>query len=80
MFPIRNESDVFSIIDDFYAYVHTQFERPILAVQTDNGREFDNFALCSLLSKHDTIRLSCPYTSQQNGKAERTLRTLTDIM
>jgi hypothetical protein len=24
--------------------------------------------------------MSCPYTSQQNGKAERSLRTLTNIM
>uniref|UniRef100_A0A453M6S6 Integrase catalytic domain-containing protein n=1 Tax=Aegilops tauschii subsp. strangulata TaxID=200361 RepID=A0A453M6S6_AEGTS len=32
-----------------------------------------------LLALHGMVlRLSCPYTSQQNGKAERTLRTLND--
>jgi hypothetical protein len=24
--------------------------------------------------------MSCPYTSQQNGKAERSLRTINDIL
>ncbi|XP_073355034.1 uncharacterized protein [Aegilops tauschii subsp. strangulata] len=78
-FPLRNKSDVICMLTAFYAYVHTQFERPILALQTDNGREFDNLAVRSLLSRHGTVlRLSCPYTSQQNGVAERALRTLNE--
>uniref|UniRef100_A0A453BKQ4 Integrase catalytic domain-containing protein n=1 Tax=Aegilops tauschii subsp. strangulata TaxID=200361 RepID=A0A453BKQ4_AEGTS len=33
----------------------------------------------TLLARHDAhFRLSCPYTSQQNGKAERALRALKD--
>ncbi|KAK1650348.1 hypothetical protein QYE76_068153 [Lolium multiflorum] len=48
------------------------FGRPILALQTDNGKEFDNTTIRTLLSTHGTIfRLTCPYTSQQNGRAER---------
>lgn len=63
----------------FHAYVTTQFSRPILSFQTDNGREFDNTILRSFFStKGIVFRLSCPYTSQQNGKAERILRTLND--
>ena len=47
--------------------------------QTDNGREFDNTANRTLFNSHGTIlRLTCPYTSQQNGKAERILRTIND--
>jgi histone deacetylase 1/2 len=35
----------------------------------------------NLLSTHGTVlRLSCPYTSQQNGKPERAIRTLDDTM
>uniref|UniRef100_A0A8R7RD00 Integrase catalytic domain-containing protein n=1 Tax=Triticum urartu TaxID=4572 RepID=A0A8R7RD00_TRIUA len=76
-FPLRHKSNVLSVLTAFYAYVQTQFERPVLAFQTDNGKEFDSLAVRSLLSKHGTVlRLSCPYTSQQNGKAERMLRTL----
>jgi histone deacetylase 1/2 len=56
----------------FYAYVRTQFSCPIKAFQTDNGREFDNTANRTLFNSNGTIlRLTCPYTSQQNGKAER---------
>ncbi|XP_073355215.1 uncharacterized protein [Aegilops tauschii subsp. strangulata] len=33
----------------------TQFERPLLALQTDNGREFDNAATRSLLAAHGTV-------------------------
>jgi hypothetical protein len=34
-----------------------------------------------LLSSLGTqLRLSCPYTSQQNGKAERVLRTINDCV
>ncbi|XP_073367956.1 uncharacterized protein [Aegilops tauschii subsp. strangulata] len=55
--------------------------RPILALQTDNGKEFDNVAVRNLLASHGTIfRLTCPYTSQQNGRAERVIRTLNDCV
>nr|XP_040251900.1 verprolin-like [Aegilops tauschii subsp. strangulata] len=55
------------------------FGRPILALQTDNGKEFDNVAVRNLLASHGTIfRLTCPYTSEQNGRAERVVRTLND--
>uniref|UniRef100_A0A453SGZ6 Integrase catalytic domain-containing protein n=1 Tax=Aegilops tauschii subsp. strangulata TaxID=200361 RepID=A0A453SGZ6_AEGTS len=34
-----------------------------------------------LLSSHGTVfRLTCPYTSQQNGRAERILRTLNECV
>lgn len=54
----------------FHAYVRNQFQLPLLAFQTDNGKEFDNFALRSFLANNGiALRLSCPYTSAQNGKA-----------
>ncbi|KAK1699260.1 hypothetical protein QYE76_015957 [Lolium multiflorum] len=59
-----------------HTWMLTRFGRPILALQTDNGKEFDNTTIRTLLSTHGTIfRLTCPYTSQQNGRAERVLRT-----
>ena len=64
-------------ISSIFAYVHTQFSRPILALQTDNGKEFDNLANRSLLATYDTLfHLTCTYMSQQNGKAKRIIRTL----
>ncbi|KAK1645896.1 hypothetical protein QYE76_063701 [Lolium multiflorum] len=62
-------------------HINGVFGRPILALQTDNVKEFDNTTVRTLLSTHDTIfRLTCPYTSQQNGHTERVLRTLNDCV
>ena len=70
-FPLRAKSEVYSCIVAFHTYVRTQFQMPLLALQTDNGREFDNHALRDHLSRHGiALRLSCPFTSSQNGKAE----------
>ena len=78
-FPLKRKSDVVNTLITFHAYVRTQFSRPILAVQSDNGCEFDNAALRSFYTTHGIVMcLSCPYTSQQNGKAERILHTLDD--
>jgi transposase InsO family protein len=33
-----------------------------------------------LASRGVTLRFSCPYTSAQNGKAERSLRTINDVL
>ena len=78
-FPLMNKSDVVPTFLSFCSYVSRQFRLPILSFQTDNGREFDNFTLRKYFQDNGiAFRLSCPYTSAQNGKAERTLRTLND--
>jgi histone deacetylase 1/2 len=49
----------------------------VKCLQADNGTEFVNNATSTFLAAHGILlRLSCPYTSAQNGKAERILRTL----
>ena len=40
-FPLKQKSEVADVLTAFYAYVRTQFQLPILALQTDNGREFE---------------------------------------
>ena len=80
-FPLRSKADVFACILSFHAYVSTQFQLPILSFQTDNGKEFDNQALRAHFATHGIVfRLSCPYTSSQNGTAERIIRTLNDCV
>ncbi|KAK1699519.1 hypothetical protein QYE76_016216 [Lolium multiflorum] len=80
-FPLRRKSDVATTLTAFFAFVSTQFGRPIHALQTDNGKEFDNITIRSLLAAHGAVfRLTCPYTSPQNGRAERMLRTLNDCV
>jgi histone deacetylase 1/2 len=79
-FPLRLKSDTFSTISNFFAHVHTQFGYTNKTVQCDNGREFGNSASRAFFLAHGvTLRMSCPYTSQQNGKAERMIRTTNNV-
>ncbi|WVZ81797.1 hypothetical protein U9M48_029138 [Paspalum notatum var. saurae] len=71
-FPLRSKSEAFSTLFHFFAWVSTQFGLTIKAVQCDNGREFDNNGV--------QLCMSCPYTSPQNGKAERMVCTTNDVM
>ena len=80
-FPLRTKSETFPTQLHFFAWVSTQFGLTIKAVQCDNGREFDNNTSCSFfLSRGVQLRMSCLYTSTQNGKAERMIRTTNDIV
>jgi hypothetical protein len=80
-FLLRLKSDTFATLFNFFAYVHTQFGSPIKAIQCDNGREFDHSSAHRFfLTQGAVLRMSCPYTSKQNGKAERALRTINNIL
>jgi hypothetical protein len=80
-FPLRKKSDVYATFTAFHAYARTQFSLPILAIQCDNGREFDNNQVNSFFTQHGTLfRFSCPHTSQQNGKAECAIRTTNNVI
>ncbi|WVZ93121.1 hypothetical protein U9M48_039127 [Paspalum notatum var. saurae] len=80
-FPLRFKSETFSTLSHFFAWVSSQFGLTIKAVQCDNGHEFDNNASRSFfLTRGVQLGMSCPYTSAQNGKAERMIRTTNDVM
>ena len=80
-FPLRAKSETFPTLLHFFAWVSTQFGLTVKAVQCDNGREFDNSTSRSFfLSRGVQLRMSCLYTSPQNGKAERMIRTTNDVM
>lgn len=76
-FPLSHKSQVFQTFLNFRTYVRTQFGRDIKTFQCDNGTEFDNLSFRQLATNTGmTFRFSCPYTSSQNGKAERQIRTI----
>jgi hypothetical protein len=80
-FPLRVKSDTFSTLSIFFIYVSTQFGRTIKVVQCDNGHEFDNASSRTFFdTKGVLLRISCPYTSLQNGKAERILHTINNML
>ena len=52
--------------------MENQFSSRIKSLQSDEGGEFISFQLTSFLKTHGIFhKISCPYTSQQNGLAER---------
>jgi hypothetical protein len=80
-FPLRIKFDTFFTLSNFFAYVSTQFGRTIKVIQNDNGREFDNASSHAFFTTKVLILwMSCPYTSMQNGKVERILHTIDNIL
>jgi hypothetical protein len=81
IFPLKLKFDIFTTLSNFFAYVSTQFDRTIKAIQCDNGREFDNSSTrFFLLSNGTQLRMSCPYASPQNGKVERIIRSVNNVI
>uniref|UniRef100_A0A8R7QKJ8 Integrase catalytic domain-containing protein n=1 Tax=Triticum urartu TaxID=4572 RepID=A0A8R7QKJ8_TRIUA len=80
-FPLRQKSETAAILLNFVAYVRTQFSHPLVAMQADNGTEFINSTVTTFFSSNGIrLRLSCPYISTQNGKAERAIHTINDVV
>jgi hypothetical protein len=79
-FSLHQKSDTFPTLSHFFTFVSTQFGCTIWSVQCNNGREFDNSSHTFFLSHGVQLRMSCPYTSPQNGKAERIICTTNDVM
>jgi hypothetical protein len=80
-FPLKQKSDTFTTLSNFFAYVATLFSCTIKAIQCDNGHEFDNSSTQTfLLSKGAQLRMLCSYTSPQNGKAKRIIHTINNVI
>ncbi|RVW96137.1 hypothetical protein CK203_037712 [Vitis vinifera] len=57
--------------------IATQYQSNIQVIRTDNGSEFVNQDLKQYLNLHGIVhQITCPYTPQQNGVAERKNRHL----
>jgi hypothetical protein len=75
IYPLHLKSEVLTKFIQFKLLVENQFSTKIKQVQSDGGGEYISHHFQSFLAKHGiTHRKSCPYTSQQNGLAERKLR------
>jgi hypothetical protein len=80
-FLLKQKSDTFTTLSIFFAYVATQFSCTAKSIQYDNRREFENSSTRTfLLSKGAQLWMSYPYTSPQNGKAERIIRTINSVI
>ncbi|GJY37857.1 ribonuclease H-like domain-containing protein [Tanacetum coccineum] len=81
IYPLKHKSDMFSKFFHFRNYVKNQFQQEIKSFQCDHGGEFDNNQLHTLFNNNGIqLRFSCPKISQQNGKAERMIRTINNVI
>ena len=80
-YPLSHKSQVYKVFLSFRALIQTQLEREIKAFQCDNGREYDNGPFRTFDEQNGMVfRFSCPYTSLQNGKAERKIKSNNNIV
>jgi ribonuclease HI len=76
---IKSKSEVFGKFMDFKNLTENQMNKKIKKLRTDNGTEYGSKDFEKELRQGGIIHeLSCPYTPQQNGVAERINRTLVE--
>ena len=81
VYPLQNKSDALSKFVHFRAFVKNQFNCDIKSLQCDHGGDFDNHALHQLFTSNGiSIRFSCPRASQHNGKSERMIHTINNLI
>jgi histone deacetylase 1/2 len=75
---LKQKSDALQAFKQFLALVQNQFNYKIKALQSDWGGEFRSST--ALLQELGIIhRLTCPYTSHQNGTVERKHRQIVEM-
>ena len=61
--------------------IETQFSKHIKVFRSDNAQEYKAHEFSSILHQFGNVpHSSCPGTSQQNGRAERKLRHILDVV
>jgi len=79
LFPLKQKSEVFNSFVRFKSLVENQFSSTIKQLLTDNGGEYLSTVFQEYLSQHGILhKLTCPYTSEQNGISERKHRHITN--
>lgn len=74
---LKNKSEALDAFKTYKSYVEKHTGYQILALRSDNGREYVNEPFKQFLSeKGIQHQLTIPYTPQQNGLAERSNRTV----
>lgn len=76
---IKNKSDVLNCFIKYNAKIKTKFMHSVRTLHSDNGGEYKNVEFKEYLeSEGITHELTAPYTPEQNGRAEREMRTIVE--
>jgi transposase InsO family protein len=81
IYLMKNCSEVLTIYRDFAKMIQTQYSKAIKVFLFDNAQEYRQTGFFTIFKHYGTIfHTSCAGTSQQNGRAERKLRHILDIV
>ena len=81
IFNMKHRSELLQIYSNFAKMVVTQFSKCIKIFRSDNALEYTQYAFQAVLHSYGTVhQLTCPSTSQQNGRAKRKLHHILDTI
>ena len=71
IFNMKHHSELLQVYSNFAKMVETQFSKRINIFQSNNALEYAQYAFQAILHSYGTVHhLTCPSTSQQNGRSE----------
>ena len=78
---MKHRSELLQVYSNFAKMVVTQFSKCIKIFRSDNALEYIQYAFQAVLHSYCTVhQLTCPSTSQQNGRAKRKLHHILDTI
>ncbi|XP_076933194.1 uncharacterized protein LOC143599004 [Bidens hawaiensis] len=78
-YPLKAKTGLYAVLPAFINLVQTQCARKIKVLQSEGGTEFVNHTVRRIFEENGTFhRYSCPYTPQQNGRAEQKHRHIVE--
>ncbi|GFY85851.1 hypothetical protein Acr_04g0005890 [Actinidia rufa] len=81
VYLMRHKSEVFSHFTHFLQMIKTQYNTVVRNIRSDNGREYITNEFRAELNKCGILQqLTCPYTPEQNGVAERKNRHIMSVV
>ncbi|KAA8550319.1 hypothetical protein F0562_002003 [Nyssa sinensis] len=81
IYLLQHRSELTTVYQNFHKMVQTQFSCTIKTFRSDNAMEYKDKSFLALLQHNGTVsHHSCPYTSQQNSRAERKHRHILDTV
>ncbi|CAI5980287.1 unnamed protein product [Closterium sp. NIES-65] len=77
--PVAKKSDALPAFVQWLAVAERQMKKSVLMLRSDRGGEFLGKQFTDFVSGKGVVHdLTCPYTPQQNGMAEREMRTVVE--
>jgi transposase InsO family protein len=79
VFFLKNKCDVLDCFKKYNTKIKNKYLHSVRILHTDNGGEYKNEEFQSYLEKEGIVHeFTAPYTPEQNGRAEREIRTVVE--